>query len=917
MTRSTCSAVAGQGKRSGRNFASRVCICLIVLLVFAGVFASAQTTAVPPTSTIQVLGISPTTPSPSNPPTAPVGGIILYGSNISPITNQPVRHFWIGDTNFGICRVDPDIDTAQQFMAANPGQPSPYNITVSTCPFKLNGLSVTGGPMAFDSKNNVLYLTDEQTNSEGIFRMGYLPTGDNGEGAIDFNNILPLAGEITGSRFTGGTTGCAFPLDATEVLPNSNPPAPAVFGVPNGMALAPDGSLWISFKKQSGIVRINNPATASSTGFGTCADLVQLVAAAPALGGGNGITFIGHDLWGSLEAGPFFIQNADTTCQALGTTVLQAPTCPTRVPVDPVFAALPTTTIYSDQTYPYLNGDNLYFGSATDALWVSSISAGGIVSGNPYEPAGAFALNGNPTIFVNAVVADVTDPANITLWSGDDPSGAAILAQGRWWQVVQNPPAVAAAPGAPTAVRASVVGNTVSLGWAPAQNAVPVTSYTVQTLSAGVAIATQTVLPTGAGIFPPNFLVIPNVANGVYTFSVAANNAVGSSAATTSASVIVPVVVPPSIPTNVAATPGNQAAFVSFAAPPNAASQGITGYTVTSIPAGGTVTIAAPATSTPIGGLTNGTSYTFVVQAINAGGAGMKSTPSNAVTPSAALSVGLKLNAPLSVPTTNVMATISATLTNSTAGALTNTTLNYNLTTTDGASILIAQSGLGSCTNTAVKATCSISSIAPGASVTMSVIVQIKSNNITSAVDFSTTTVTGPLTGTVPSQDTTTPGAPPQGGNGPSVAVTVTANSSKSTLNTGANPAVHTFGLSNTTSTLANNVSFTIYEPTQLTITSITQTSNLASDPATCGAATATTLNGLPVNKIVCNIASLGGNNKNGAKPTEAQTMTVTVNVTSQTQKLQSPQNMTVTAVVAFDGIDSLSPTATFTQTVK
>jgi hypothetical protein len=917
MTRSTCSAVAGQGKRSGRIFASRVCICLIVLLVFAGVFASAQTTAVPPTSTIQVLGISPTTPAPSNPPTAPVGGIILYGSNISAITHQPVRHFWIGDTNFGICRVDPDIDSANQFMAANPGQPSPYNITVSSCPFKVNGLSVTGGPMAFDPKTNSLYLTDEQTNSEGIFRLGYLPTGDSGEGAIDFNNVLPLAGNITGSRFSGGTTGCPFPPDATETLPNSNPPAPAVFGVPNGMALAPDGSLWISFKKQSGIIRIVNPATASSSGFGTCADLVQLVAAAPATGGGNGIVFLGHDMWGSLEAGPFFIPNADTTCQALGVTVPQAPTCGTRTPTDPTFAALATTTIYGDQTFPYLNGDNLYFGSATDDLWASNIAAGGIVSGNPYEPAGAFVDGAIVNIAVNAVVVDMTDPANNVLWSGDDPSGAAILAQGRWWQVTQNAPAVAAAPGAPTVVRASAVGNTVTLSWSPAQNGVPVTSYTVQTLVGGVAVATQTVSPTGAGLFPPNFVVIAGLANGTYTFSVVANNAVGSSAATVSAPITLPFVVAPGIPTNVTATAGNAAAFVSFVPPINAATQGITSYTVTSVPTvvggGGTATVAANATSAIVTGLKNGTTYTFVVNANNAGGAGLKSTPSNPVTPSAAFTVGLTLNAPASVPTTNVMATVSATLTNSTTAPITGTTLNYALTqaTPDGASVLIGQAGQGSCTNTATTAACNIGTVAPGASVTVSFIVQIKSNNITSTVSFNTTTVTGTQSLTAPSQETDTPGAPPAGGTTP-MEIDVTAQSAKPTLNHGAG-TTHTFIASNTTSNIAQNVVFTIAEPTGITINSVQAASSLSSDPASCQAPKPNqVLNGQSVTTITCNIAQLGGNLKNGNKVVQAQTMTITVSITGNVTLTKN-----VSATVVFNGIDIVNPTATFQQVVR
>ena len=103
-------------------------------------------------------------------------------------------------------------------IAAAPGVASPFAVTITSCPFKLNGLSVTGGPMAFDPINNKLYLTDEQTNAEAILRLGYLPTGDNGEGALDFSSFFSMAGNITGSRFQGGTTGCPFPIDSTATV---------------------------------------------------------------------------------------------------------------------------------------------------------------------------------------------------------------------------------------------------------------------------------------------------------------------------------------------------------------------------------------------------------------------------------------------------------------------------------------------------------------------------------------------------------------------------------------------------------------------------------------------------------------------------------------------------------------------------
>lgn len=915
MTRSTCSAVAEQGKRRGSNWKTRVCICLTVLLVFAAVSASAQSTAVPPTSAIQILGTSPVS-APSNPPTAPVGGIILYGSQISPVTNQPVRHLWIGDSNFGMCRIDPDLDAV-----ITPGAASPFNINVSSCPFKINGLSVTGGPMAFDPATNFLYLTDEQTNSEGIFRIGYLPTGDSGQGSLDFNNVFAMVGAITGSRFSGGTTGCAFPNDSVESVVVNGVTQSVPLGVPNGLALGPDGNLWIAFKKQGAILRINNPAAATAAGFGTCGDFVQLVAEGTSAGGGNGIAFIGHDLWGAAEAGPFVIKNADTTCQALGLSVPQTPTCNDTAPTTATFAALTPTTIYSDQTYPYLNGNNLYFGDLTDDMWVGNISgdaAGAAVVRDPYEqPAGVFNLNGLPPN-VNAIVADPTDPANVVAYSGDDPSANATLAAGRWWQVIQNPPARAAKPNVVTVVRASAAGNTITVSWSPAQTGVPVTSYLVH--STNGAVADRTVTAPLGGTFPPNFLVIPGVANGTYAFRVTANNAQGNNGpSANSNSVTIPTVVPPGIPTNVSATAGDTAAFVSFVAPPNSATQGITGYTITSSPSGITKVVGAAATSGTVTGLINGTTYTFTVHANNAGGKGMESTPSNQVTPIAAqIPVTIALTGPLTVPSVPIMSTFTASLTNTTPTVATGLVLKYALVTTDGAAVLIGQPSQGTCTTvSSIAVTCTIGALAAGATANVNFLVQIQTNSISATASFTGTAtppggVAGAVTGTTPVLNTTTPGAPPQGGNGPTLTVTVSASSAKPTLNTNAG-TTHTFVATNTGSILANNLSFTISEPAQLTITSVNASSSAVGDPVACGAPTPGTLNNQAVNNIVCTIASLGGNLKNGNKPTTAQTITIQVNVTAPAKAF----SQTVFSIVAFDGIDAVSPSASFLQTVK
>ncbi len=181
----------------------------------------------------------------------------------------------------------------------------------------------------------------------------------------------------------------------------------------------------------------------------------------------------------------------------------------------------------------------------------------------------------------------------------------------------------ASLPGAPTAVSA-VGGNasaTVSFA-APASNGgSPIINYKVTASPGGANITGNSTMLTVLGL-----------TNGTaYTFTVVAINAIGTGPASSPASNPVTPATVPNAPTIISASAGDQTATVNFNAPAVNGGSPVTSYTVTSNPAGGT--ISGPASPLTVTGLTNGVAYTFTVTATNAVGTGAASTPTSSVTP--------------------------------------------------------------------------------------------------------------------------------------------------------------------------------------------------------------------------------------------------------------------------------------------
>jgi streptogramin lyase len=427
-------------------------------------------------------------------------------------------------------------------------------------------------------------------------------------------------------------------------------PVPTVSSGPSGIAAGPDGTLWFTESMA------NKVASVTPSGLFT-------EYAVPTVGSGPSGIAMGPDgnLW-------FTEYNANQVAKmtTLGVfTEYSIPTAnsqPLNIAVGPDgnlwftefnarnVAKMTTSGAITEYTSPIFpancepNGialgpdGNLWF-TLVGTNQVAKVTTSGIFTAYsvPTVNSAPFGITAGPagdlwlTEYNKAQVARMTISGVFTEYSvptaSSAPYGIATGPDGNIWLTEYFGNKIArvlwpAPPDAPTNTSATPGDASATVSWTAAvSNGSAITGYTVTSSPGGItASAAGSLTSTTVG----------GLTNGTaYTFTTTATNGLGAGPA--SAPSISVIVGAPSAPTYVIATPGNASATVSWTAPSSNGSS-ITGYTVTSSPGGFTVSAAGSAVTATVGGLTNGTAYSFTVTASNGAGTGLPSASSNRVT---------------------------------------------------------------------------------------------------------------------------------------------------------------------------------------------------------------------------------------------------------------------------------------------
>jgi uncharacterized repeat protein (TIGR01451 family) len=801
---------------------------LLTLIFFVTVNTIAQTGPPTASDTLLATGFS-----------LPYGAQVLNGSAINPATGKPFRHVWTADTTDGLCRLDPDLDTG-----------APFTVNAASCITTVSGTAFTPGRLAYDPLTNTLYSVSDGTKAN-VARYHYQPDGDSGQGLMSAT-----------AEFLGDAGGCGL---------SGN--------FPWALSLGPDSNLYISFKTSGNIIRVISPASAVVP----CSNVI-VMGSTPDNRRGLGLTWIGHDLWGSDIRGLFNIPNADqcstpangnSPCH--GTTKLQT------------LVGGGLVAMVSDQNYPNTNGDSIYLTvDQVDIFRISGLSTGTAVLNNNYA---------NNFLFAISIAIDASDPANPVLYVGDDPGQEAGIAGGGRFYSVSTAAAAPTVPGTPLGVTASAGDSQAFISFISGGGS-PATSYTIRNATASNGqLVPDVVVPVNGSTLTPA-VTINGLTNGAtYTFVVSATNAQGTSAFSAPSNSVTPIAITvPGAPTGTAATAADSQASVSWTAPTSNGNATITSYTVTARIGGVATTNTAQTpngttTSAVVTGLTNGTTYTFTVRANNIKGAGPESAPSNAITPTrplGATDMAISMSGPAGT-TANSNASYTLTITNLGPSFAPQVTVSDFIPV--GATFVSSSPSQGACGLVISQVQCNLGGMVVNGTATVTVVLNLNASIANTATvtandaggnpvaDPSPVNNTASFNTTITPPPTTTDlqvtGSPQNGGptSGPTTTDSIT------------------WQIRNAQNSPANLVLFTTTLPAGLPFNTVTTSSGSCTAPPAGGGGT-----------ITCTAATIAS----------GQAMIVTVNF-----NVPAAGVLSSTGHASFNGTDTNTPNNTFTVTLN
>jgi hypothetical protein len=429
-------------------------------------------------------------------------------------------------------------------------------------------------------------------------------------------NGQPYTFTVAAVNAVGAGTASARSVSVTPAA--GTPSAPTITGVTAGNASATltwaapatDGGANIANYTVSAYVGTGaQPLPTTVTTFGG-----EFTAVFPGLTNGTAYTFT---VTASNSAGA-----GAPSARSTAVTPATVPDAPT---VGAVTAGNASATV--TWTGPAANGGSAVTGYRVDAYAGTATTPARTVT------AGATASSVVVDLLTNGTSYTFTVTATNAVGSGTPSARSTAV----------TPAAPVSVPGAPTIGTVTAGNTTATLTWTAPAGGSAVTGYRIDVFVGTATTPLRSVAPTGTA----TTAVVDGLSNGTaYTFTVTALNSAGAGPASARSTAVTPAapVTVPGAPTIGTVTPGNASATVNWTAPTTTGGAALTGYRIeayagTATTPVVTATAAAGATSAVVTGLTNGTSYTFLVRATNSAGTGTPSARSAAVTPVAAATV--------------------------------------------------------------------------------------------------------------------------------------------------------------------------------------------------------------------------------------------------------------------------------------